>query len=68
MAHQNCRVGCEPVCGKCGRPKVPTKRAIQPLYSYRWCTPASCLYHRVDPTPCDLWPGEDREPPPLDVR
>lgn len=56
-----CAVGCAPVCSECGRRKAPRGRSVAPEMANGMCDHQCPGYYEC-PTPCDLWPGEEREP------
>jgi len=58
-ARKHCTVGCSPVCTTCKQLKVPVGRS--PPCEWGGCN-HECPGYREDPSPCDLWPGEEREP------
>lgn len=58
-----CATGCRPECKKCHRIKAPVGRSVAPAMAGSMCND-DCPAYRFPPTPCDLWPGEERRPPP----
>lgn len=52
-----CQVGCTPICRVCQRIKKPVWRRAPTEWD--GCDD-ECSGYRDEPTPCDLWPGEQR--------
>lgn len=61
MNGKHCDVGCTPICVVCDRRKKPVGRSAAPAMAGDLCT-RECDGYWHDPDPCDLWPGEEREP------
>ena len=59
---KHCDEGCRPECKTCGRRKAPVGRSVAPAMAGSLCD-YECPGYRKDPSPCDLWPGEQREQP-----
>ena len=55
----SCASGCAPTCQTCGMRKKPVGRSA-PLEMANWLCDDDCPGYRAEPTPCDLWPGEER--------
>lgn len=60
MSHGDCAVGCMPICGDCHKPKKPVGRDQAAATVGAYCA-WDCPGYLLEPTPCDLWPGENRE-------
>lgn len=63
VGERYCQRGCRPECKSCGRVKAPRGRSVPAAMYGGLCTPDSCMEYADKPSPCDLWPGEEREQP-----
>lgn len=56
----DCAEGCAPECTTCRKRKKPVGRYAPTEMANMLCD-YECPGYREEPTPCDLWPGEQRE-------
>jgi hypothetical protein len=61
-----CETGCRPVCATCGRMKAPVGRSAPMEMAGVMCDD-ECRGYRLKPTPCDLWPNEERSHAPAET-
>ena len=57
---KHCETGCSPICTVCGLHKKPVGRSMAPEQYHNLCT-RDCEGYELEPTPCDLWPSEQRD-------